>query len=184
MRGRMAVLASVVCSACSMFGGGSQPEAAAAPEPAMAPAPAFAPQATVPWSPADPPPPAMAPAAPVRTPGLYTRLGGLSAIRAVVDTMLGRVAADDRINSFFRGVNMDTLRLHLVEQICEETGGPCTYRGRPMADAHRGMALTNAHFDALVENLGQSLYVHRVPPRERTELLTAMGRMRGDIVGK
>ena len=127
----------------------------------------------------------MAPAAaPARTAGLYSRLGGLAAIRSVVDTMLARVAADERINAFFRGVNMDTLRMHLVEQVCEASGGPCTYRGRPMPVAHQGMNLTNAHFDALVEDLAASLDAHRVPARERGELLTMMGRMRWEIVGK
>jgi len=102
----------------------------------------------------------------------------------VVDTMLARVAADARINAFFRGVNMDSLRLNLVEQICDAAGGPCTYRGRPMPEAHRGLGLTNDNFDALMEDLVGSLNAHGVPEREKTELVTLLGRMRGDIVGK
>jgi hemoglobin len=188
MKGRSTLLVSLVAGGC-MFGGGggSQTETAApSPGPVAAPAAPAAPQATQPWSPADPPPrqAAPAPATPARTPGLYTRLGGLAAIRSVVDTMLARVAADERINAFFRGVNMDTLRLHLVEQICEATGGPCRYRGRTMPVAHQGLNLTDAHFNALVEDLAASLDVHRVAARERGELLTALGRMRPQIVGQ
>jgi hemoglobin len=53
-----------------------------------------------------------------------------------------------------------------------------------MPEAHRGLSLTDAHFDALVEDLVASLDAHRVPAREKGELLSALGGMRGEIVRK
>jgi hemoglobin len=117
-------------------------------------------------------------------PSLYDRLGGLPAIRAVMGAFHERVMADSRINAFFRGVNWEDLGSKLVDQVCQATGGPCVYRGRSMRDAHRGMNLTNAHFDALVENLVGALNQFNVPERERNELVAALARMRGDIVGR
>ncbi|MDP3773019.1 MAG: group 1 truncated hemoglobin [Gemmatimonadales bacterium] len=127
-----------------------------------------------------PQPAAAAPAGP----SLYERLGGVDAIRAVVDNFVGRVGADARINTFFRGVDLDNFKRLLTEQICQETGGPCRYTGRSMRETHTGMNLTDAHFNALVEDLVGALNQFNVPEREKNELLTALGGMKGDIVGR
>jgi hemoglobin len=113
---------------------------------------------------------------------LYDRLGGQAAIEAVVDQLLMNVAADDRINGFFVGTDLGNLRRLLVEQVCEATGGPCTYTGRSMADVHRGLGLTQAHFTALVEDLVAALDAFSVPEAEKSELLGLLGPMQGDIV--
>src|SRR5215470_17813587 len=84
---------------------------------------------------------------------LYERLGGKEAITAVVDDFVGRVAADKRINGFFAKANVPRLKRRLVDQICEATGGPCTYTGKDMKTAHKGMGITDADFNALVEDL-------------------------------
>lgn len=113
---------------------------------------------------------------------LYERLGGLPAITAVVDTFLGKVAADARINHFFATADVPRLRGHLIDQICAATGGPCTYKGRDMKTTHRGMRVDDAAFGALVEDLVAALDHHQVPAQEKGELLAALAAMRGDIV--
>lgn len=115
---------------------------------------------------------------------LYDRLGGKPAIQAVVDDFIGNVAADPRINGFFANTNIPRLNSMLVNQICEATGGPCKYTGRDMKTAHAGMGVTDAHFNALVENLVKSLDKFKVPTKEKNELLTALASMKGDIVGR
>jgi hypothetical protein len=67
--------------------------------------------------------------APARDRTLYQRLGGHNAIVAVVDDFVGNVAADKRINKFFAKANIGRLKARLVEQICQGSGGPCTYTG-------------------------------------------------------
>ena len=115
---------------------------------------------------------------------LYERLGGKDAITAVVDDFVGRVAADNRINKFFAKANVPRLKMMLVDQICEATGGPCKYTGRDMKAAHKGMGITNADFDALVGDLVATLDKFKVGDREKQELLAALGPMRKDIVEK
>jgi hemoglobin len=94
------------------------------------------------------------------------------------------VAADARINKRFANADIPRLKTKLVEQICEASGGPCKYTGATMLDAHRGMNVTDAEFTALVEDLVKSLDKFKVPSQEKTELLTALGGMKSQIVGK
>ena len=115
---------------------------------------------------------------------LYDRLGGQGAIRAVVDDFIGNVAADARINKRFASADIPRLKTRLVEQICEATGGPCKYTGASMLDAHRGMNITDGEFSALVEDLVKSLDKFKVGAPEKTELLTALGGMKPQIVGR
>lgn len=129
--------------------------------------------------------PAAAPAATT----LYDRLGGRDAIVAVVDSFVARVAADSRINGFFKATASDPARMaafkgKLVDQVCQATGGPCTYSGKDMKTAHAGMNITSAHFDALVEDLSATLKAFNVAQADQDELLGALAPMKADIVTK
>lgn len=120
---------------------------------------------------------------------LYERLGGKAAITAVVDEFVGRVAADKRINAQFAATASDAERLkrfkaHLVDQICEASGGPCKYTGKSMKAAHMGMGVTGGDFAALVEDLVGALDKFKVGQHEKDQLLGALGPMKGDIVEK
>ena len=120
---------------------------------------------------------------------LYSRLGGKKAISAVVDEFVNNVAADDRINKFFGDTAKDPKRLaafkgKLVDQICQASGGPCKYKGKDMKTAHAGMGISEADFNALVEDLVKALDKFNVGETEKNELLGALGPMKGDIVEK
>ena len=115
---------------------------------------------------------------------LYERLGGKDAITAVVDTFVGKVGADTRINGYFASTDLAILKMHLVNQICEASGGPCTYTGRTMKQTHTGMGVTNTAFGALVEDLVAALDHHKVGKAEKDDLLAVLGPMKGDIVEK
>jgi hemoglobin len=115
---------------------------------------------------------------------LYDRLGGKGAITAVVDTFVGNVGGDKRINGYFATTDIPKLKMHLVNQICEATGGPCTYTGRTMKQTHAGMGVDEAAFNALVEDLVKALDHHKVGKAEKDELLGILGPMKSDIVEK
>jgi hemoglobin len=115
---------------------------------------------------------------------LYERLGGKDAITAVVKTFVTTVGADKRINGYFASTDLTKLKMHLVNQICEASGGPCKYTGRTMKQTHAGMGVTDAAFGALVEDLGSALDHHKVGKPEKDDLLAVLGPMKGDIVEK
>jgi hemoglobin len=113
---------------------------------------------------------------------LYERLGSMDAITAVVDDFVARCASDDRINAKFARTDIGRLKKMLVDQICQATGGPCTYQGRNMRETHDGMGVTAGEFDALVEDLVAALNRFGVAKSEQDELLGLLGPMRADIV--
>ena len=114
---------------------------------------------------------------------LYDRLGGKDAITKVVDDFVNTAASDDKIKQFFANTEAPAFKAKLVDQICEATGGPCKYTGKDMKTAHTGMKITEDDFNAVVADLVKSLDKFNVPEKEKTELLTALAAMKGDIVG-
>jgi hemoglobin len=115
---------------------------------------------------------------------LYDRLGGKPAITAVVDDFIGNVAGDTRINKRFATADIPRLKAMLVNQICQASSGPCTYTGASMKDAHKGMKITDAEFNALVEDLVKSLDKFKVGAQEKSDLLGALGGMKPDIANQ
>lgn len=115
---------------------------------------------------------------------LYDRLGGKGAITAVVETFVGNVGGDKRINGYFASTDLVKLKMHLVNQICEASGGPCKYTGRTMKQTHAGMGVHDAAFGHLVEDLVAALDHHKVGKTEKDELLGVLGPMKSDIVEK
>ena len=122
-------------------------------------------------------------------PTLYERLGGINAISAVVDQFITNVVGDNVINARFAETvanpsRAQLLRNNLIDQICAGAGGPCQYKGKNMVEAHTGMNITEAEFNALVGDLVAALNSLNVPQKEQDDLLAILGPMQTDIVGK
>lgn len=88
---------------------------------------------------------------------LYARLGGEAAVDAAVDVFYRRVLADDRVNEFFEGMDMFAQARKQKQFLTRVFGGPDHYDGEDMRTAHAHLGLTDAHFDAIVENLVETL---------------------------
>ena len=106
---------------------------------------------------------------------------GKAAIGAAVDKFLEKVAADDRINGRFANSNIPYLRMMLIDQVCEASGGPCVYRGQDMVTAHKGMNITETEFIALVEDLRDALLEMGVPLQETNELLALLAPLKRQV---
>jgi hemoglobin len=114
----------------------------------------------------------------------YRELGGTEGITKVVDAFFRRLNNDARINTLFRNVDHNDLRRLVIEQLCEATGGPCKYTGRSMEEAHSGLNLTNADFDAFVEDLKGGMADCKVPYASQQKLIGALAPMRPQVVGQ
>jgi hemoglobin len=118
---------------------------------------------------------------------LYKRVGGYDAIAAVTDDFIGRLAADKQLARFLVGLSADSqkkLRQHVVDQLCEATGGPCIYTGRTMKASHAGLGITDNEWQATVKHLTATLDKFKVPDKEKGELLAIASSLKPDIVEK
>ena len=118
---------------------------------------------------------------------LYARLGGIDALAAVVDDFLGREMQDTRIEPFFRGLeqkDMRRTRQHLVDLLCNATGGPCYYPGRDMKSVHAQFEITPEVWNAFTGHFNETLAKFKVGERERNEVAAIVQSLRPDIVNK
>jgi hemoglobin len=113
---------------------------------------------------------------------LYQRLGAQAGIDKIVHDFIPIVLADPRINSFFRETDMDKLAKLLAEQFCQLAGGPCSYSGRDMVGAHDGMGVRLAHFNALAEDLQQSMEDNHVDAATANKLIGRLAPLQRAIV--
>lgn len=92
---------------------------------------------------------------------LFERIGGAEAVDATVDLFYTKVLADDRIKRFFEGVDMNRQANHQKQFLTFVFGGAPAYPGKTMRLAHKRLVedggLNDAHFDAVLENLGAAL---------------------------
>jgi hemoglobin len=117
-----------------------------------------------------------------QTKSLYDRLGGIDAINALTESWVARVGGDDRANKKFARTNIARLKKEVADQLCEATGGPCTYTGRSMRETHDGMKTTAGEFEVVMQHLDATLDELNVPKSEHDELVGLIRPMRGDIV--
>ena len=116
---------------------------------------------------------------------LYERLGGYDAIAAVVGDFVGRLATDPQLAMFFSGHSTDSkmrIRQHVVDQLCQATGGPCVYQGRDMKTSHAGLGITEEQWNISVNHLVATLDKFKVPQMEKDELIGAVAGFKKDIV--
>jgi hemoglobin len=132
---------------------------------------------------------------------LYDRLGGEKGITAVVDDFVPRVMSDPRVNWDRKGVKqggfsihrgrsvawnptpeaVQQLKVHLIQFISLSTGGPSVYNGREMTEAHAGLHIKNAEFDAAVGDLKASMDKVQIPLKEQKELLALIETTRPQV---
>ena len=118
---------------------------------------------------------------------LYSKLGGYDAIAAVTDAFLKQAGSNKTLKRFFVGHSQGSLvriRQLIVDFICEKAGGPCIYTGRPMADAHAGLKITDKDWDISNQLFGEVLNELKVDKDLQKEVVAFVGSLKGDIVGK
>jgi hemoglobin len=117
-----------------------------------------------------------------QTKSLYDRLGSGDAINAITESWVAGVGGDDRANGKFARTDIGRLKKEVADQLCEATGGPCTYTGRSMQKTHDGMKVTAGEFEVVMQHLEAALDELNVPMTEQDELTGLLRPMQDDIV--
>jgi hemoglobin len=131
--------------------------------------------------------PAATDAAKPAEPSLYEQIGGEKAIEAAVDLFYKKVLADDRVNGFFKGVDMDRQRAMQKGFLTFAFGGPNAYAGRDLRAAHAHLVargLSDKHFDIIIEHLGATLKELGVKDELIAKAAEVANSVRKDVLNK
>ena len=113
---------------------------------------------------------------------LFDDMGGQPGINKLVDASVDNYLADPRIKDVFSESNIDRIRAELKDQFCAVAGGPCRYTGHSMEATHKGLHLTNANFNALVEDLQSAMDSCNIPFATQNRFLARLAPMQHQVV--
>jgi hemoglobin len=113
---------------------------------------------------------------------LYDDMGGKVGMDRIVDVSVDQYLADPRIKDIFSESNIDRIRMELKDQFCQLAGGPCVYKGHDMVATHKGLHLTNANFNALVEDLQDAMNKCDVPFATQNRFLALLAPYQHQVV--
>lgn len=113
---------------------------------------------------------------------LYQALGGYDGIEAITDSFLGELADNQQALPLFLNSDILRFRAQFIDHLCVTADGPCSYDGDPMRETHRGMGISTAQFNSIVENLIAALEANGVPTDTQNALLQRLARHYSEIV--
>ncbi|MCM8526035.1 MAG: group 1 truncated hemoglobin [Lentisphaeraceae bacterium] len=116
---------------------------------------------------------------------LYEKLGGDAAVNAAVDIFYRKVLMDDRISSYFDGIDMELQAAKQKGFLTMVLGGPNNYTGKDMREGHKHLkGLNDTHFDAVVENLGATLKELGVTDEDIAQVAGIAESVRDDVLNR
>jgi hemoglobin len=130
---------------------------------------------------------------------LYTRLGGVFAIAAVIDhfsyavdknPIVGQHSDNPALRQWHTEqlYRLPGLKFMRTLWVCDVAGGPFDYEAtRPgktdlgLEEAHRNLRISPAEFDEVAAELGRTLDAVGVPEREKGEVLAAFAAHKEEV---
>jgi hemoglobin len=119
-----------------------------------------------------------------REDSLYQKLGGKAAMEAAIDAFYVKVLADDRVKHFFDDVSMDKQRRKQKEFLSAAFGGPLPWTGKNMRKAHDGMGITEEQFNAIAENLVNTLKDLQIRQELIDQVVAVALTTKDDVLGR
>lgn len=116
------------------------------------------------------------------TDSLYTRLGGVDGISAVVEEALDRHATNPILAARFRGKDLPRLKQLAVQFFCMGTGGPARYEGRDLRTAHAGMNIGEQELVAAMDDIVAAMQSHGAGAAEVNEVVGILYSLRGEVL--
>lgn len=115
---------------------------------------------------------------------LFERIGGEAAVDTAVDIFYEKVLADNRINSFFQDLDMVAQARKQKAFLTMVFGGPNSYDGKDMRNAHATLGLDEDHYNAVIENLAGTLEELGVADSDIQEVAAVAGTVKDDILNR
>jgi len=115
---------------------------------------------------------------------LFEDLGGRDKIAAFTGDFVERVASDPRIERYFIDTDKPGFARKLTDLFCHLAGEDRLYRGANLRNAHSGLGISAADFNALVEDLQAAMEANGVSFADETRLVALLAPMQRDVVNQ
>lgn len=119
---------------------------------------------------------------------LYARMGGLNGMARATEEMVNRVLTDPEIlanvelQKRAKPENVPGIKVQITNLLSSLAGGPETYHGRSMKDAHRGMQVTEKQWYAFVKDCRAGMEAAKIGAKEVEEMVVILESMKPEIV--
>ncbi len=100
----------------------------------------------------------------MQPPTLFDRLGGESALRAIIARFVDRMFDDLMIGYLFRAADRERVKAKEYEFAARHLGARGDYTGRPLNEAHRAHRITGGQFMRRLQILKETLMAFQAPP--------------------
>jgi len=119
---------------------------------------------------------------------LYDQIGGAAAVDASVDRFYDKILADSRVSSLFDSVDMVRQRKKQKEFLTYAFGGSTKFTGKSLRAAHKDLVkkklINDREFDAVFQNLRETLQELNVPENLLEQVLTISKSTRNDVLDR
>ena len=115
-------------------------------------------------------------------PSLYDEFGQRAGLGSLVDGLIKRIHANEKIAPLFSNTDFALFRQRFLEFLCVTVDGPCTYTGEELEEVHTGMNITEAEFNTLVEDLIDVMQELAIAQAAQNEMLKRLAPTRKDVI--
>jgi len=116
---------------------------------------------------------------------LFDRLGGREGLHGLLEKVVANHFANPLVCTRYENAkaSRDELLEGAFEFFCTGLSGVPTYEGLPLADAHRGMNVSDQEFVAVIDDIVKAMDAHGIGELEQAEALKILWDMKPDVVG-
>ncbi|QQR90282.1 MAG: group 1 truncated hemoglobin [Myxococcales bacterium] len=96
-------------------------------------------------------------------PNFFEGIGGKAKLKSIISDFVQRLFSDPMIGFFFSSISKERLTRFEYEHAAQWLGGPVSYSGRPLTQAHASHRIMGGQFDRRKMILKKTLEQHNVP---------------------
>ena len=116
---------------------------------------------------------------------LFDKIGGKNAVELASIKLYYHILEDDRINHFFKNIDIKKQSIKMNAFVTYIFGGPSLYTGRNMRKSHKDVVakgLNDSHVDAMLENVHTVLNEMDIEQDLQKQVLAKLEKHRDDVL--
>jgi hemoglobin len=114
---------------------------------------------------------------------LFDRVGGEAGVKNLVRSFYDRVLKDSELAPFFEDASIERLYRMQYEFFAAALGGPVTYSGISVHQAHFGLGIEKNHFCRFVNHLIDTLKAFQLSEQDIHALISRVNTYADEVTG-